>query len=265
MKIDYHIHSDTSSDNKIKPKEIYEEAEKKGIKDVCVTCHHEPSEVMKNEFKQSLTKEKLDAIRKDVSELNKKGTVKMHLGVEMSYTEAEEEYIRQYLKENKFDFVLGSIHYVLGIKIAEVKNRDKVKDPDALMKEYFRLLKKAISSRLFDVIAHIDICKLMVPEPNHAVWTAEWKDVARLLHDNHVGFELNTSHVKYKPGDIYPSQNILNILTGEKEQVITLGSDAHKPEDIGRMLNEAEIMLKQLGVKNIYKFEHRTPIKVTIN
>jgi len=94
----------------------------------------------------------------------------------MSYTEEEEGYIREFLENHDFDFVIGSLHYVKGCEISNVQLanesfREKLKDTDPwdIYSEYFRILKKAIETRLFDVVAHPDIYKRTLPEPSFLV------------------------------------------------------------------------------------------------
>lgn len=264
MILDFHIHANTSSDSKMSIEEIYNKALEKGIKNICITCHHEPSEAKNNEFKQSLTQEKIDLSRKEVERLRKDGKVNIYFGVEMSYTESEEEDIKEFLAKNEFDYVLGSIHYTKGLKLADGKSAEKAKayNPEEVIEEYFRLLKKAIKTRLFDVIAHIDIYKKIIVA-DYARYVKEWEEVAELLSENNTGFEINTSYSAKVPGGTYPDLYAIKILA-KKNNIITIGSDGHKPEEIGRAILDVEKLLKSLGIVKVYKFEKRKAVQLDI-
>lgn len=266
MLIDFHIHSNTSIDSDMTVKEIYERAAELGIKNICITNHHEPYEIKEGDFRQSLTKEKLDRYKKDVKEVQKDVKVNVSLGIEFGYAEGADDEIRQFLKKNRFDFVLGSLHHINGWHIGNPKTREKLKDkdPQELYAEYFRCLKKAIKTRLFDVMSHIDLYKRVVPEPDFETVRKEWEKVAELLVQNNVGFEINTSYAKIVPDGTYPSVQIIKLMLEKGVKLITIGSDAHKAEYIGSGIEKVEAMLKSIGVEKIYRFEKRKAIPLIL-
>ncbi len=262
MILDFHIHSNTSSDNKMTIREAYEAAVSAGLKHICITNHHEPFEVKNGEYKQSMTDQELENTKKQICELKKDGRVKIWFGVEMSYTEEEEEDIREYLAKNDFDFVLGSVHYNAGYVMADSRTREKLKNADhnAIRQEYFKNLKKAIKSKLFDVISHLDIYKRAISEVPFSEEKYEWIDVAdNLLHCG-VGFEINTSHSHKITDGTYPRREVIELLVRKGLKKITIGSDAHTPQDIGRNITKIEELLKSLGIKEVYRFEKREAI-----
>lgn len=261
MIVDLHMHSDTSSDSDMTIREAYDEAVAKGIKNICITNHHEPMEVKRGEIKQSLTDEKIQKYREEVAELQKDGKVNILFGVEISYTEEEEGEIREFLNTHDFDFVLGSIHYVNGMHILSRKYLDELNaaDPLDICNEYLRLLKKAIKTHLFDVMSHMDTYKKLITPPPFEKLKDQWEEVANLLRENGVGFEINTGPSQKKPGMIYPSKEIIQILIDRGVKIITIGSDSHHHKDIGRGIEDAENMLKDMGVKDVYLFEKRKP------
>ena len=260
---DYHVHSDTSADNKMKLRELYEAAAAKGIKHICVTNHYEMNEVKAGEYKQSMTEEELAAYREEVRELQKDGRVDIAFGIEMGYTEAEEEDIRAFLERNEFDFVLGSVHHSGGHEVAVKDMNKKLKgkiDQKECRDEYFRVLKEGIKSRLFDVMSHLDIYIRAYEEASFSEAKHHWEDIADLLIENDVGFEINTCKPLLFGEGTHPSQEVIEYLVKRGVKLITVGSDAHKPEQVGQGLEDAVGFLKSLGVKYIYRYEKRRPI-----
>lgn len=270
---DFHIHSETSSDTKMTCKVIIDAAVAAGLKHICITNHHEPCEVRQGDFRQSLTDEKLDRCRKDISAHTPSG-LKVSLGVEMGYTESEEDDIREFLDRNKFDFVIGSIHYVKSMVISNPRNRGKFLDisdkknkglfSNPTIDEYFRLLKKAIAFGQFDVIGHADIFKRCLDPPEFSSLKTRWEEVADLLLKHDVGFEVNTSREREEPGGLYPDKKVIKLFIDKGIRKVTIGSDAHKPEDIGRRIDEVKTLLKSYGLKEIFTFEKRRPVPVPL-
>ncbi|MFH1063984.1 MAG: histidinol-phosphatase HisJ family protein [Candidatus Woesearchaeota archaeon] len=259
MIIDFHTHSNTSIDTDMTVMDIYETAAAKGIKNICITSHHEPIEIRNGDLRQSMTDEKLDKYVSEIEELKKDGRVNIFVGTEIGYDEESEDAIRAFIKKKDFDYVLGSIHYVFGHIIASTKRKfptDKY-PAEQVLKEYFRLLKKAIGSGMFDAIGHIDIYRRMLPELDSPEAEPEWKEIAQALIKNDVGFEINTSQSKKEPEGMFPRLSVLKVLIENGVKKITIGSDAHAPEEIGRNLDHVKVILKELGIKEVYLFERR--------
>jgi histidinol-phosphatase (PHP family) len=243
-------------------REIYEKAVQMGIKNICFTSHHEPAEILRGKYNQSLMPEVLEKYKKEFQEVKDDGRINAYFGVEMSYTEGFEEDIKRFLSENKFDFVLGSVHYTLGMQLADSKIKDKIQaeNPDKICDEYLRIIKKAIKTGMFDSIAHIDIYKrLMKEEPDFKEHKKDWEEVAKLLIKHKTGFEINTSYTKDKNSGTYPNQNIIKLFIDKGAKIITIGSDAHRPDGIGQGIDNAEKMLKGYGAENVCLFKKRKP------
>jgi histidinol-phosphatase (PHP family) len=266
MLMDFHVHTDSSSDSKMSVREAYEAAAGKGIKNICITNHHEPFEARNGDFRQSLTDEKIQKFRDGVEEMRKDGRVNIFLGIEMTYTEEEEEQIKDILSKCDFDYVLGSIHYIKGVHFGHYELREQLKDADhaEFHAEYFRVLKKAISSGLFDAIGHIDIYKRVLPEPDIETVRAAWEEIGELLAKTKVGFEINTSHARDVPYGIYPDIEIVKILLSKGVKIVVVGSDAHSAKSVGRNIEKVEKMLRDLGVEEIYYFDKRKPVAMQL-
>lgn len=251
--IDLHIHSNTSLDNKNTIKGIYNTAEEKGIKCICITNHHEFNDTTNLEL--TLSDEQIRNCRKEISKL--KGNTKILFGVEMGYDEDNENNIKSFLHKNKFDFVIGSVHSVEGLSVSVSRNKGKF-SPDAL-EEYFRLLKKAITFGEFDVIGHLDIFVKTLKYPDFQTLKPHWEEVADLLLKHNTGFEINTSRHLQVPDGFYPHPRIIEFLIQKGIKTITYGSDAHDYERIGHNYDKTVALLKSLGINQLCIFTKRKP------
>jgi histidinol-phosphatase (PHP family) len=74
--------------------------------------------------------------------------------------------------------------------------------------------------------------------------------------------EVNPAGLRKPIEEIYPSYDLLKI-ANSLNIPITLGSDAHKIEQIGYGYTEALALISSVGYKNVQYFEKREP-KVVI-
>ena len=147
--------------------------------------------------------------------------------------------------------------------MADKKRRDEILEQGAeeMRIEYFRLLKKAIKTGLFDVIGHIDIFKKTLPETRFENLRPEWKEVADLMVKHKTGFEINTGRGRIT----FPSEELITLLKKTGVETVTIGSDAHRTEQVGIGIEDAEEMLLKRGINRIYIFNKRKPIPINLN
>ncbi len=70
---------------------------------------------------------------------------------------------------------------------------------------------------------------------------------------------MNTSGVRYGLTNGMPSDDILKLYKQCGGEIITLGSDAHKPEDIAFQFRESLQLLQSIGFKYITTFDNQKP------
>ena len=80
-----------------------------------------------------------------------------------------------------------------------------------------------------------------------------------VIHDGK-GIELNTSSHRYGLKDSTPSAQILKLYHELGGRIITIGSDSHKPEQLGTYIEDAKYFLKDLGFQYFCTYERMKPI-----
>jgi histidinol-phosphatase (PHP family) len=73
------------------------------------------------------------------------------------------------------------------------------------------------------------------------------------------GIELNTSGLRKWLNEPLPAPFILRLYRELGGEIITLGSDAHRPEDTGADIRKCLILLKELGYKYYCVYSQRKP------
>ena len=74
------------------------------------------------------------------------------------------------------------------------------------------------------------------------------------------GIELNTSGFRYGLGSPHPNIEILKRYKELGGKIITLGSDAHKAEDLASHFDIAQDILRDVGFKEVAVYRKRKPI-----
>lgn len=187
------------------------------------------------------------------------------LGIEVCYFEESEDYLRDYLSRYDFDFIIGSVHWIdgWGFDFRESLEQWKERDIASLYNSYFNLLIKAAKSELFDIIGHCDSIKIFGYKPNNRL-TEFYHKTSEAFKANNLCVEINSGLMnRYNATEFCPSREFLEILFDYKIP-ISVSSDAHTPEDTGRNIDKAIILAKEIGYKEVQRFENRNRIPTYI-
>jgi len=183
-----------------------------------------------------------------VTEAKRRG-MPVKLGIEVDYVPGREEETAALLAPYPWDYVLGSIHYIGDVGIdGEPTLIDEVGVEEA-WRRYYETLARAASSGLFDSLAHPDLVRMYGPE---IPW--DWKAVAGSLDG--VCLEVSSGGL-YKPhAKLYPNPELLREAHA-RGTAITLASDAHVPENVGRDLDRAVDHARKAGYETLTVFDLR--------
>lgn len=270
--VDSHVHIDF--DRIESELESYlKEAEKKDIKEFTVTDHIILPNIPFYDYvikggkvflkDRSFLKCSLTTadIKRYVTILKGKEASNVCLGAEIDYHEHCEDKIRDFLEMHPFDIVLGSLHFLDGhcisrkIEMKSYSNKIPVVD---IYKKYFTKMRKLAKSRLFDVISHVDLVRKHSEPVKFGDYYEEASTLVNDLLENSTGIEVNTSGYAFM-NDSYPSTDFLALCKKRGLDKVTIGSDAHKAEDLGQNLEKAIEKLKHVGYDKIVKFKKRKP------
>lgn len=180
------------------------------------------------------------------------------LALEVDYLPGQEPWIRELAALHPWDYFIGSVHYVSDswdidnpYKLSEWKKRD----PFGVWTVYFERLTQAAESGLFEIIGHADLPKkfgLYPREDCTGLFTRFLDAVARAG----VAIELNTAGLRKDCREIYPSPQIVK-LAHDRGVPITLGSDAHAPEEVALNFAEALTLARSAGYDRTCRFTRR--------
>ncbi|QQK08181.1 histidinol-phosphatase HisJ family protein [Miniphocaeibacter halophilus] len=262
--IDLHNHSEFSFDSKTPIEENIQAAINKNLKYIAVTDHMDLIKVTDN-YEDGIDIpgyfEKVKILKEKY-----KDKIKVLYGIEVGIQYETAKKNDEITSQFDFDFIIGSIH--------SLKEQDIVLDrlfykypPRDLYKLYYTEMLKAVeSTKNFDVLGHIDYIDRYAPSNKTIPNIIEYKDIIeeilKYLIKNNKGIEVNTAGIRAGLSYMHPKKEVLKWYRELGGEIITIGSDAHRKEDIGEGVFEACEMLKELGFKGVYVFEKRVPKKI---
>ncbi len=246
---DTHTHSNFSVDARDSIGQMALTALAKGIKYLTCTDHLEHNQ--SDEGYGFWDAEKYDFEIKRISKLFGK-QVRILKGIEFSEPHYYPEALCKLAEEN-FDVIIGGIHYIgnLGCHYfdpAYPKFKPLIQDYDArrCFEEYYQEVLQSVQQGGFQVLAHFDNPKRYLRE-NFPDWPIVDQIMSEMVK-NDIALEINTS--PYRKGFNEPSPGFDTVKkylrAGGKK--ITLGSDAHRKEDIAADFERAGKFLSSLGV-----------------
>jgi histidinol-phosphatase (PHP family) len=171
------------------------------------------------------------------------------LGLEVDYVPGREEETRNLLEPYPWDYLLGSIHFLDGLGIDGEPTLIGEVGVGEAWRRYYEALGAAAQSGLFDSLAHPDLVRMWGVEID---W--DWNGVAGSLDG--VCLEVSTSGL-YKPHEkLYPDVGLLRAAK-EHGTEITLASDAHVPQNLGRDFDKAIEHARAAGYEAVTVFDRR--------
>ena len=202
-----------------------------------------------------LTADDFDFYHKEGKRLQEKyrDRIEIGLGVEVGYNPSFLEEIQQRLALHKWDRVGISYHFLesdsghLNMVSRKQINIDRLNQygADEVVCRYYKDLRAAVEKLPGQVLCHIDAVLRHHPKvtftPEHFALIDELLDaVAR----KKMAIEVNTSGYRTK-NEPYPSPAILRKAV-ERNIPLVAGSDAHRPEDVGRYFDRLPGLMKEL-------------------
>jgi histidinol-phosphatase (PHP family) len=255
INFDYHMHT-RLSDGANMHEEMVLSAIAKGFDEIGISDHF----CIKYPVHWAVGTEGIAQLAKRVGEMNAMfgDRISILFGLEVDYFPDLEDEIRKTLQKFDFDYVIGSIHFLDEWNYDTDKSRNSEFTHDYLYKWYFGELQKAVKSGLFDYMAHPDLIK------KHRIWpeTSQkllFRETAKVFADTGTAYEVNTSGKDRPCREFFPGNEFISELF-QAGVPVTLGSDSHNSDQIGRYFDDAKDLLRETGYQSLVRFKKRKRI-----
>lgn len=237
LPLDAHLHTNLSPDSDVVIDVYAALALERGIAELAITDHvdFEPGAPA---FGYTTFADRERVVRQAADRWGPQG-VAIRFGVELTYDRAWESDIRGHLARHRYDFTIGSVHdhvrspYSAGRVRGWVEGRSLAE----IVAPSFDEVEAAARSGLFDALGHLDVVKRylhpFVSKEDMAGAPELYEPILRALVDSGTALEINTSGLRHRVGETYPSAEVVRRFHDMGGRAVTVGSDAHLAHHFG--------------------------------
>lgn len=210
---DTHMHSIYSYDGQMDMESMVKRGLELGLKYMAFTEHLEFGQITLKQFlnRYGIYVEQLDRLQE------KYPSIQLLKGVEITnpdiyYKELEE------IHKLDLDYIIGSNH-----QLSQIKNEKDIYT-------YYSTILKMVKMGGFDSLGHMDYIRRKVDD---SCFDKDLiKEICSYLIKNDIALEINSSAIRRKNLDSFPSDEKINLYKTCGGEKITIGSDAHRLNEI---------------------------------
>ena len=187
-------------------------------------------------------------------------------GVEMGQAMLAPDIAEKIISDSRLDFIIGSVHQIKNEKDFYYIEYNKMSMNEIynLLERYFIEIYDLCKWGKFDVLGHITYClRYMKCRHNINPDLSRFDDIIsesfRELIRNRKGVEINTSGIRQGFGDCFPDLKYTKMFHDLGGEIISIGSDAHTVEDIGKNIPEGIKTAYDAGFRRLCFFRNRRP------
>lgn len=260
MDKDCHVHTKISHDGISFMEDYFKCAHEKHIDEITFTEHYDIYDNIDTKLKTLNVNEYYQTYK----ELKNKTDFNFNFGIEIGLQPDIEEQINKMVSNYQFDFIIGSSH----ITCKKDMSMDKSFFEGLTRKEaYLRYFKEVLLNIKkydeFDVYGHLDYVVRYGGFSSKKIEYQEFEEILDEIISELVkkdkGIEINTSGIRYGLGNPHPNIDIIKRYRDLGGKIITIGSDAHKIDDLGSNFNIVYDMLEYLNIGELAFFHQRKP------
>ncbi len=261
---DQHCHTDISQDSAASYLDMVQAAYAAGVRWLCFTDHCDTVDWRTLELYppcRDVARRELEAYEANLDRVPKDMTVRM--GMELAELIFHPELKEELSSPPWLDFILGSYHIT-----REYGDYHELTYTPAFCEKlwdiYLRDLQQVAEMDYFDVMAHIGYVRryAMAQGVDAGLSLARHGDriehLLRTLIQNGRGIEINCSGIRDGCGP-FPSEEILRLYRSLGGEIVTVGSDAHRPRDAAKGLAQGQQILRECGFRYVALFTKRKP------
>lgn len=272
MFADYHIHTEFSDDSIYPMESVVKDAIGLHLDEICITDHvdygvkddWDSGKEMVYRKGEPLANVDYPRYMEEIQRIRRiyQDRIVIKTGMEFGVQTHTIPKFQKLFECYPFDFIILSIHQVED-KEFWTQEFQKGRTQDEYQKRYYEELLKVVQTyKNYSVLGHMDMIKrydLAGDYPFEKVKdiTAE---ILKIVIADGKGIEVNTSSHRYGLADSMPSAELLKLYRDLGGTIVTIGSDSHKPEHLGKYIQEAKEQLKELGFCSFCTYNRMEPV-----
>lgn len=260
---DSHIHTEFSSDSQEKMEKMVCRGIELGLENLIITDHMDIDFPPKYEydflFDISKQQSEIESLKKKYN-----GKINLSKGIELGLQVHLQSKIDTLLKNNFFDYVIGSIHIVDKMDPYCHEYWEAVFSEEKGILKYFETALSCLEKiNTFDSFGHLDYVIRYAPTGVSNYCYKKYEEVIdailRKLVSLGKALEVNTSGFR-KNGFANPHIDVVNRFIELGGEMITIGSDAHEADYLASDFDRISVDLKKAGLRYYTVFCNRKPV-----
>lgn len=278
--IDCHTHTGFSVDSEADINAMVERALQLNLAAYAITDHCECNCFYPKEHYSGNTYSDYFNYQKDfegsvaaVTELKNQYDKKLNLicGVELGQATHDIQTAEKIISDSRLDFVIASIHQLRGIEdfaFIDYSNYT-IDDIYSLLEKYFIEINELCKWGKFDILGHLTYT-LRYIQGNFGIKIdiTRYDDIIensfRALIQNGCGIEINTSGLRQAYGKTFPSLKYVKLYYELGGELLSIGSDAHTANDLGKGIADGMKIANLAGFNRICYFKQHKPVFIEI-
>ena len=271
FRCDLHTHSRNSHDAVHSVAEMAKSAIEKNISAFAITDHCDMQYFVERDMPACIANSVAETAQ---AAADFAGKVTLLKGVEIGEGIWLEEETKALLQSHDFDVIIGSVHeikfknYRKPYSLIDFTQMSSEEIPEFL-NMYFDDLLETLKKLPCDVMAHLTCPFRYINGKYHLGVDARQferkiDEILRYIIDHSIALEINTSGVAPENGYFMPDEWIVEKYKNMGGYLVTIGSDAHIPDNLGKGFDEAVSLLRKYHFTQYYYYKNRKSIPCAI-
>lgn len=240
-------------------------AEKKGLSHLTFTDHVD-YEANAKIFDQIPD---FTAFKNALNSVQKNTKVKLQMGVELGYQPHVLNRMKALVSAHDFDLVILSVHYVKGLDPYD-GSLFEGRSLDEALTLYFETVLEAIQAfDNFQILAHMDYVFRYLKTGLEGIkldhFSSILEAIFKTLIDKNKVLEVNTAPYRKPYAVNEPVYALIKRYYDAGGRLISLGSDAHHPDDLAADFHPAAKRLQAIGFQDVIFIENQAHIHIPLS
>lgn len=183
-------------------------------------------------------------------------------GTELGQATHDMEAAEKAVSDERLDFTIGSLHQLRGEKDFYYIDYQEMTEDEilSLLNRYFHEIYELCKWGKFDVLGHLTYSMRYMKrrfgiEPDISRFDEIIAESFRELIAKDKGIEINTSGLRQGFGDCFPSLKYVKLFRDLGGRLVTVGSDAHNVEDLGKNIADGFAIARAAGFDRVCYFK----------
>lgn len=263
---DFHTHTSFSEDSDAPMETMIRAAIDAGLSILCFTEH------LDLDYPQGfgVFAVDMDSYLEEYKRLSRQyqGKIELRFGLELGMQPHLADRLGRIASQYPFDFLIASQHLINGKDPYFQDFWNAHTEQEAYQLYFQQILLNLKTMKDYDTLGHLDYIVRYAPGQNRSYsWEVYTEAIdAILLHLIREGkcLEVNTAGLKYGLGHPNPEEDVLRRYRQLGGELITIGSDAHRPEHIAYAFHTLQPLLKELGFRYYTIFRQRRAEQIVL-